>query len=118
MSWEPPPPDGGDEKADIGETISDVKNMVKDGWRRTKQQAAVKLNMASATQTDHELDGAFQQVQQLDKQIKQLKTHVEGYLKSLVEMCYSGEQLTQIVLTSGLAPPFATHDLDGVVHLG
>ena len=66
-----------------------------EGWRRTKQTAAVKLFQATSTETDHELVGQMERVGQLQKQIEQLKEHTEGYLKSLVEMCYSGEKLTQ-----------------------
>ena len=44
----------------------------------------------------------YDRVQQLDKQIKQMKAHVEGCLKSLVEMCYSGAQPHHASLCSRL----------------
>ena len=53
VSWNPPAEGSGD-RMDIG----DVKEALKDGWRRTKQQAAVKVFRAAATE-DREYDSLY-----------------------------------------------------------
>ena len=60
--WTPPPPVAEGEEAsepkDIAESIADAKVAVKEGWRRTKQVAAVKIFKAAATD-DPEVDAMF-----------------------------------------------------------
>jgi len=94
VSWEPPPPDGEGAAAEgMEEKISDVKEALKDGWRRTKQQAAVKVFKAATTAADPEFDAQYEKVLQVEKQITSIKESAEAYLKSLVEMCWSGEAM-------------------------
>ena len=65
---------------------------VKEGWRRAKQVAAVKVFKATSTD-DPELDATYDRVLQVEIQISSIKQTVEAYLSSLVEMCWSAEQL-------------------------
>jgi len=95
-SWTPPPPpaaDGEDEEPkEIGEKLEVAANMMKEGWRRAKQVAAVKVFKATTTD-EPEVDRMYEQIMQIDSQMNGIKQAVEAYLKSLVEMCWSAEQL-------------------------
>ena len=93
-SWEPPPPDGEDDadRKNAGEMVSDAKEKVVAGFRRARQHAAVKVFKAASTD-DPELDSQYDQVLQVELQISGIKKAIEAYLASLVEMCWSAEQL-------------------------
>jgi len=91
-SWTPPPPTSESETKDVTETLNDAKEVMKEGWRRAKQVAAVKVFKATTTD-DPELDKMYSQVLQVEMQMTAIKTATEAHLASLVEMCWSAEQL-------------------------
>jgi hypothetical protein len=92
VSWEPPPPvaegDEADAPKDMAEKMSEVQDRVKEGFRRAKQTAAVKVFKATST-ADPEADAMYERVLQVELQISSIKQTVEAHLASLVEMCWS-----------------------------
>ena len=88
VSWEPPPPDAEGSE----ETMQDK---VKEGWRRTKQQAAAKVFKTASVTQDPELDSKVQQMLQVEMQFVEVKKAMEAYMSALVEMLWAGEQVTQ-----------------------
>ena len=116
VSWEPPPPvhegEEGDAK-DVAETLVDAKEALKEGWRRAKQVAAVKVFKATSTD-DPELDSMYDQTLQVELQISSIKQTVEAYLASLVEMCWSALAAPPDLPASPrrsrlLSPPLTSH---------
>ena len=93
-SWERP---AGYEEDDSADTLGLEKATlsVKDGWRRTKQVAAatVGLGRPTGSSDDAWLDGQYEQVLQVERQMLGLKQMCEAYAKSLVDMLRSSEQL-------------------------
>ena len=94
-SWDPPPPsaEGDQSPADMEEMAAKAAVAVKEGWRRTKQMAAVKVFKTSVGSDDAALEAQYDQVLAVERQILGVKQVMEAYLKSLVEMCWSAEQL-------------------------
>ncbi|KAL1496783.1 hypothetical protein AB1Y20_014371 [Prymnesium parvum] len=83
-SWTPPPPDGGaPPKPNMAET-----------WRRTKQQAAVRVFRAKAS-SDGEMEAMYERLVQLDALVHAIKASMEAHTAALVEMLWSGEELSQ-----------------------
>ena len=78
---------------DVEETLEKAAVAVKDGWRRTKQIAAIKVFKTSTGTDDSAIEAQYDQVLQVERQILGVKQVTEAYLKSLVEMCWSAEQL-------------------------
>ena len=66
-SWDPPPPDASGDGGGEGEGGKEaLGNMIKDGWRRTKQTAAVKVQGKGTTEThDPELEASYERVLQV-----------------------------------------------------
>ena len=123
-SWDPPPPDAGGDGGGEGEGgMEALGNMIKDGWRRTKQTAAVKVQGKGTTEThDPELEASYERVLQVLRQMEGVKNAMEScaaqfgaqfsrrailaqfsdasalrstrYLRSLVEMLDSVDGLT------------------------
>ena len=92
-SWEPPPPTPEGDK-DFSDQMESAKDAAKDLMQRAKHFAAVKVFKASTdTADDTELNTSFDKVLQVELQVKAIKTQTEAYLASLVEMCWSAEQL-------------------------
>ena len=92
--WERP---AGYEEDDSADTLGLEKATlsVKDGWRRTKQVAAatVGLGRPTGSSDDAWLDGQYEQVLQVERQMLGLKQMCEAYAKSLVDVMRSSEQL-------------------------
>ena len=92
VSWTPPPPvaegDDADGAKDITDKFGEATDALKEGWRRAKQVAAVKVFKAMTTD-DPEVDAMYDRVLQVELQIASIKQTVEAYLASLVEMCWS-----------------------------
>ena len=119
-----PPPDAGGDGGGEGEGgMEALGNMIKDGWRRTKQTAAVKVQGKGTTEThDPELEASYERVLQVLRQMEGVKNAMEScaaqfgaqffgaqfwrnsltpaalrstrYLRSLVEMLDSVDGLT------------------------
>jgi hypothetical protein len=100
-SWDPPPPvlEGEDpEPKDINERVSEVKDktkhMLMSGLRAAKQVAAHGFKAKHSGDVDDGLlDAQYAQVLQLEMQMGGIKACLEAYLASLVEMCWSADQL-------------------------
>ena len=92
--WERP---AGYDEDDSADTLGLEKATlsVKDGWRRTKQVAAatVGLGRPTGSSDDAWLDGQYEQVLQVERQMLGLKQMCEAYAKSLVDVMRSSEQL-------------------------
>ena len=91
-SWTPPPPEQAAE--DGKRDFADLKEVVKDGWRRTKQQAAVRVFKLEKS-TDVELEAQHERLLQIDAQMRAIKASAEAHFAALVEVRWSGEQLSQ-----------------------
>ena len=96
-SWEPPPPsaEGEEGAAEVKGSRKDmVADAVKEGWKRTKHLATVKVYKASTAGHDHAaLEKLFHDVLGVERQMAEIKKSVEAYLRSLVDMCWSANQL-------------------------
>ena len=79
-SWDPPPPDAGGDGGGEGEGgMEALGNMIKDGWRRTKQTAAVKVQGKGTTEThDPELEASYERVLQVLRQMEGVKNAMES----------------------------------------
>ena len=92
-SWDPPPPTPEGDDKDVKDKLDDAKEAVKEGWRRTKQIAAVRVFKTTVATNDGELGTLYEKVELVERQVKGISEQVQTYTASLVDMCWSAEQL-------------------------